>query len=368
MSEARELREAGATFERVFESIIAPLVLGGTITPEKPIGARRAVKLTEWTASPQNADLLSRVQLVRVRRARSLSPIGHMDPPSGTEVAMGAVLHDILQATHPGFLSLFRKNTPRRILSLAESALQKIPPPARLSEALLRHTLFARMFSIERKDVVVRWWTGSATFLGEEPSARLLAWPEVRRVHQQITERGLDALPETGSIDRDLYERVLRAFLSRTPLTDWASCDRSYPAFQFTSENVALITSIAGRSIVLRSLARKGPQAIDAALGRATRTLLEKKAWQAVSHMTDLLAERALGNAEVQAIGRNAPPLDMSDKDAAFARCAGALAAKKWLSGHATFRPTELRAILAILDAEAHSQAAAEVHRAFSAT
>lgn len=367
MSPSKEMRETGATFDRVFESILAPLVLGGTITPGKPIGARLTVRLLEWTAAPQNSDLVSRVQLVRVRRARTLSPIGHMDPPDGAEVAMGAALHDILQATHPGFASLFRKNAPTRLLRLAESALMRIHPPSHVSDAIRRHTLFARMFAIERKDVVVRWWTGSATFLGEDPSARLLAWPEVRRVHQQVTERGLDSLPETTSIDRALYEQVVRTFISRSPLTDWATCHRAFPSFDFTRENVALIASAKGRSIALRALSKSPPQAIDSALGKATRTLLDRKAWQAVSHVTDLLAERALGNAEVHATARNAPPLDMSDKDAAFARCAGALAAKKWLAGHATFRAAELRAILAVLDADAHSPAAADVHRAFSA-
>ena len=361
----KETKQTGELFERVFETVVAPLVLGGTLHPGKPIGARAAIALCGWTSSPTNSDVVSRVQLVRVRRARSLTPIGHMDPPAGTEIALGAILHDIIQSTHPGFASVFRKNTPNRILGFAESALARISPAATVSEALLRHTVFARTFALERKDVVVRWWTGSATFLGEEPSARLLAWPEVRRVHQQTTERGFDALPETASVDKELYERALRSFTSKTPLTDWAHCNRAFPAFRFTAENLGLIGSRAGKTLVLRALAKKPSHEVDPSLGRAMRLLVEQKAWQALSQVTDLLAERALLRAEVEAGVRNAAPRDDADKDAVFARCTGALVAKKWLAEHSTFRPSELRAILAVLDAEVLSPAATEVRELF---
>src|SRR5262249_4985215 len=149
---------------------------------------------------PADIDLLSRTELARVRVARKLAPIDTLHrTPSGEEWALAAVLHDIVQSTHPGFDAVFRRNGPRRILDIVEKTLERIPSPAIVGDALSRHTWFSRMFDLTRTDTDLRWWTGSERFLGTDPPRRLTAWPELRRVSETRTPRPLMDLPTSGS-------------------------------------------------------------------------------------------------------------------------------------------------------------------------
>jgi hypothetical protein len=354
-----------ALCDRLFSSFLAPLVLGGTMRPIKAFGGKNALAIGE--RAPTDQDALSRTQLARVRIARKLAPIDRFEPaPTPHEWALAAMLHDLVQATHPGFNAVFRRGGPLRIMSVIEKTLARVPPPRTAGDALSRHTWLSRMFELARTDVEVKWWTGSETFLGEEPPARLTAWPEIRRVQQTRTPRPLMDLPTSGgAVDTSRFASVVEALLSRTPLTDLATIDRAAPLFAWRHETLTLCATNAGRTVILRALAQLPSPQVDAALGRATRQLFAAKALRAVSLAVDLLRDRALMAAEARiGLDREPDPLTLGPEhnDASFAVSAGALAASHWIAQTGGgFAENERTLLLRVLAPAASSAAAREV-------
>jgi hypothetical protein len=355
-----------ATCERLFTTFLAPLVLGGPMVPGKSFGGKNVLVIGEHR-TPADQDALSKVQLARVRVARKLAPLDLFEPaPTGAEWALAAVLHDLVQATHPGFDALFRRSGPARLLTVVDQTLERIPPPASVGDALSRHSWFSRMFELARTDVEVKWWTGSQTFLGTEPPGRLTAWPELRRVTQTRTPRPLMELPAAGSaVDANRFTSAVGAILARTPLTDLATLDRSAPVFAFTRENLALVATRGGRTLALRALAVLPERTVDAALGRAARHLFAAKASRALLVAIDLLRDRALMSARARLSADKEPDLlalGPEPNDASFALSAGALAASHWIAQTGGgFPDAERSAILAVLKPAATSAAAKEV-------
>ncbi len=352
-----------ALCERLFTTFLAPLVLGGTMRPGKPFGGKQALSIGD--REPSDVDLLSRCELARVRVARKLAPIDTLArAPSGTEWALAAVLHDLVQSTHPGFDAVFRRSGPKRILDVVEKTLERIPPPKNVGEAISRHTWFSRMFELARTDIDVRWWTGSERFLGTEPPRRLLAWPELRRVTQTRTPRPLMDLPTSGSaVDPSRFGSMVETFLRKTPLTDLATLTRGSPAFVWTHENLSLVATHGGRTIVGRALALLPQRAVDAALGRATKQLFTAKAVRSLCVAVDLLRDRALMAASTRLDQDEPEPLTLGDQnDAAFAIGAGALVASHWIAQTGGgFNEAQRRTLLRVLAPAASSAAAKEV-------
>jgi hypothetical protein len=354
-----------ALCERLFQTFLAPLVLGGVMQPTKAFGGKNALLIGERT--PSDVDALSRSQLARVRIARRLAPIDRFEPaPNGHEWAIAATLHDLVMATHPGFNAVFRRSGPMRILSVIEKTLERVPPPLSVGDALSRHTWFSRLFELARTDVEVKWWTGSETFLGEDPPARLTAWPELRRVQQTRTPRPLMDLPTSGgTVDIHRFTSVVEMILTRTPLTDLATINRTSPPFAWRHETLALCATNAGRTVIHRAFAHLPDRPVDAALGRATRQLFAAKALRAASLALDLLRDRALMAAEARiGVDREPEPLTLGPEhnDAAFAVSAGALAASHWIAQTGGgFAEPERKLLLRVLAPAASSASANEV-------
>jgi hypothetical protein len=357
MADVDRQREA----ERLFESFLAPLVLGGSLRPGKPFGGELALALE--ARMPSNSDLLSRTQLARIRVARSLVTLDTISTaPTNAEWALSAVLHDAVQAAHPDFDAVFKRSGPSRLLDIAAATLERIGPPTSLADALSRHTWVARMFDITRTDIDLSWWTGSQRFFGKNPPKRLVAWPELRRVTELRTARALMDLPSFASMaDIDRFSNVIDGLLSRTPLTDLATLTRSAPKFSWTRSTIALCTSFLGRTLALRALARLPAHAVDDALGRATRALVEAADARSLLVVTHVLSERALERARAHvAEGRHDPlPGDLTSPDGALARGLGASAALAWLREHgSTLTARDLASLTHALSEEAASGAA----------
>jgi hypothetical protein len=359
--------DVGALTEHLFQNVVAPLVLGGPLTPGKPIGGKAALQL-EGDRPPVDPEKYSHVQLIRTRRAREIVAIDRLENLSREEWVLAAVLHDILQATHPNLVGVLSKSGPRRLIDIADRTLDHVSGPRTAKEALSRHTLFSRVLEVARTETELRWWTGSAKFIGTEPPARLTAWPELRRVQVTRTPHPLMTLVARGAEAQ--FAAVVAKFLARSPLTDLATCHRASPPFVWTSEVLALIASVAGRTLALRSLAREDAgesqqQSVDHALGQATRRLFETRAYANLGVVMDLLGERTL--AEVQAeLLRSATirplPLGGHSADATLVRAAGALAAREFVARHgASFGEAERRAVLAMLALRASSDEAKRI-------
>jgi hypothetical protein len=344
-----------AACDRLFERFLAPLVLGGAVRPAKPFGGL-ALKLSKGALSDR--DGLSRAELARVRIARKLAPVDGVEAePSDEEWALAAVLHDLVQSTHPDFDAAFRRQGPARILAVVEPTLARILPPRTVKHALSRHTWFSRMFDLTRTDTLVRWWTGSEKFLGREPSARLTLWPALRRVSQAETRHSLMELPDAGArVDAHRFSNLVSLFLSRTPLTDIATMNRVSPVFRWSHETLSLCATQAGRTLVGRALGRLEQNSVDEAQGRALRVLLAANATRAAAIALSVLRDRALFVASRSANGNEAAQAVATD-DAAFAARTGAIAAMQWLrQSHRAFSEAEREAILRALAVRAGTE------------
>lgn len=362
----------GTQANRLFDGFLAPLVLGGELRPGRPFGARAALAMGRERVVA-DSDLYARVQTARTRVARRLAPVDELPAPTEAEWALAATLHDLLQAAHPGFHAAFRRSGPTKVLNLVEGALGRIPPPSTLGEVLSRHSVFSRMFEITRTDTVVRWWVGSREFLGETPPPRLSAWPELRRVHIETTPRAIMDLPGAGgAVDAARFGELLSVFLTKTPLTDLASCARGSPQFLWTAETLGFLATGPGEVLASRALASlpAAGAAIDAALGAATRALLATPLAPLSGPALELLGERASAWAlSVAGRGDRPPPPRDTSAPEGYARVLGALVATARLSdARVPYGEADRARMLAVLSAIATSTAgralAAEIGKA----
>jgi hypothetical protein len=362
-------RDAGSVREGLFMGFLAPLVIGGKMQPGHPIGGKLALAM-EKERPLIDIDTVSHVALARVRLARRLAPVDRFDAIEAEEWAMAAVLHDIVQSTHPGFNAAFRRKLPNKLLDICEATLEQIPAPVNVGAALSRHTLFSRLFQITRTDIDLKWWTGSAHFKGEDVPARLKAWPEVRRVIEDHHPRPLMTLPESGgSVDASKFAGLVQAFLKKSPLTDLITAARPQPLFWWTPETLALVSTRAGRTLVLRAL-RSSPQrrSVDAAIGRATRNLVLSRAYKALGVAADFLGEKSLSEAEEQ-IAQEANEIAAdTDQDSSFTQAVGALVARRYIGMHGeNFTDVERMRLLSVLNPLATSTSAKAVEALLSA-
>ena len=362
-------RDLGAAQEGLFTGFLAPLVVGGKMVPGRPIGGKLALAMTKERPLV-DIDLVSHVALARVRLARRLAPVDRFEAPESAEWALAAVLHDLVQATHPGFNAMFRRTLPNRLLDIAEATLEQIPAPETVGAALSRHTLFSRLFEITRTDIDLTWWTGSAKFLGEDPPERLKAWPEFRRVIEDHHPRPLMTLPESGGcVDTSKFAAMVQAFLRKTPLTDIITASRREPLFWWTAETLSFVSTRAGRTLVLRALrSSRQRRSIDGALGRATRNLALGRAYRALGVAAEFLGEKSLAEAEDQ-IAQEANEIAAdTDQDAAFTQAVGALVARRYIGMHGeNFSDVERMRLLAVLNPLATSPSAKAVEALLSA-
>jgi hypothetical protein len=255
-------------FEELVTGIVAPLVLGGKLHLARPFG-QLGIGLGQGR-SLSDADLRSRIDVARVRRARLIAPIDTLPELDEHEWALAATLNDLLQVTNHELGGLFTKGRYMRLLRSIFDLCGQIPMPRDVGAALARHATFARVMELSRADTSVRWWTGSASFRGVPPPKRLLLWQNLRRVHVETQRVPLhemcDGLP---SMVAEGYTTALSGWLARSPLTDLASITRAAPLFAWSPATIALIAVPAGRMLAFRVLARQRAEHVSTALERA---------------------------------------------------------------------------------------------------
>ena len=251
---------AARRIDELFAGVLAPLVTGGELHPPRPIGASLAGRIAEladvFTASDDRA--ASAFSARRAHRARALWAVDDLPPPSDAEWRMAAALSDLLQVANPGLTGGFGGGRPARLLASIEATLAEIPPIATPLQALARHATFARLPELVRHDATVTWWTGSATFLGEPPPARLLAWPRARRVRTDARSTPLPELSRHLPALQGRWHGALAMLLARTPLTDLAWRRRAEPVTRARAELERLAATRAGKAMMDRIEAKRG--------------------------------------------------------------------------------------------------------------
>jgi hypothetical protein len=170
-----------------------------------------------------------------------------------------------------------------------------------------------------------------------------------------------------GRVDAAHVAGALGRYLTKTPLTDLATCARAEPAFVWTREALALAGAPFGRALAVRATARADAHGADQALGRATRALFATKALVAMGVAATVLAERLLMEALAAAPPKSVPAGDAAG-DVAFARAVGAVVAKDWVTrGAIPMRAEDRRRVLSVLDGPARSPQAKAAREAIAA-
>jgi hypothetical protein len=259
--------------EELAHELLAPLVLGGPARPVRPFGGALGLRLGIGRRIV-DADLATRLDVARVRRARLLAPVDTLPELDEGDWAVLAALNDLLQLTNHNLAGPLTRGRYARVLVNLRWLCDRIPAPRDVLGALSRHATFARALELARTDSAVSWWTGSARFRGERPPARLLAWREVRRVRVDEKRVLLADMPlgVTGLSPSDFTD-VLAQWLTRTPLTDLATATRASPNFAWSASTLALVATGAGRMLAFRGLAGEAAEAVDAALTRAANQI-----------------------------------------------------------------------------------------------
>lgn len=122
-------------------------------------------------------------------------------------------VHELFAACHPQAQS-FYASTPGFCQS-AEQAVRGLTRTYDASRLLARHLVLAPALHATRTDVLVRWWSGGASYYGEEPPARLLSWPGWRRVD---VERHTTPMWQLAMLEGDEGSRLARTALLQTLL------------------------------------------------------------------------------------------------------------------------------------------------------
>jgi hypothetical protein len=240
------------SMDGLFKGVIAPLVLGGRLTPVRPIGPARAETISRASGSFSAAEA-SWVDAARVRQARRFCRVDCVASLSPAQWAMAAALNDLLQSTNPTLDGAFSKRGPL-LLGKVEETLRAIDGPETIREALSRHATFARLLQIERRDTRVTWWCGSRQFRGYEPPARLMTWKRLRRVAADACSIDTPGMAAGTCIAEVTFHGVLSLLVGLSPLTDLATASRAHPQFCWRESTLALLASAPGRVLAARAL------------------------------------------------------------------------------------------------------------------
>ena len=128
-------------------------------------------------------------------------------------------VHDLFATTHPQAASFYART--HLFAKAACNEVNLLPCTLDPGRLITRHLIVKRAFKTTRTDVHVKWWTGNASFYGEDPPWRLTQWPSMRRVQQNRLTQPMWRLALQGG-DEEL--RVARlalmvALLDSSPLT-----------------------------------------------------------------------------------------------------------------------------------------------------
>jgi hypothetical protein len=212
---------------------VLPLVAGGDVRVSHVVGARELDALVRTDFSRDESAL-------RIGEARHavVSELV-MAPPEPTldeeALRLASAMQDLLFLMHPGTTAASVTRRRLRAVSTYATQLATLPLPdmdiddSRTAARVLaeRHSMLHHLFDLGRDDVRISFWVGKREFHGAEPPARLLKWPELRRVREErwrVTVVG-EAMADP------LMKPIVTAMLASSPLTDLFEPSRLEPRF-----------------------------------------------------------------------------------------------------------------------------------------
>jgi hypothetical protein len=170
---------AGATLHRFSHDFGVPFLLGRKCLIGDPLGKPGLDSVRHGLGIDTALKDACDAQFVEAALLGDVTPA----PFDHDAATLLYAAHDLFATTHPQATSFYaRTHLFAKAAALAVGALPRTMDPGRL---VTRHLIVRRAFKTQRTDVHVKWWTGSASFYGDEPPRRLTQWPSVRRVQQQ---------------------------------------------------------------------------------------------------------------------------------------------------------------------------------------
>ena len=265
-----------------------PLVAGGEVAIGKPIGGAEFEEMSRNLAHasvPIVAIDEARTEVVSTLVVRPPSFVFDVD-----ELALVASVHNLLFLAHPradGWM--VTDSAKRRVLEGAYAFASRPLTTSRVRN-LARHGLLHNLFDLSRKDVTLRWWTGSAAFVGQAPPTRLRRWQSVRRVREEVEVASFQDLlgePEIAP--------VLITLLRRSPITQLFTIDQDGPRLHWEDAAFLLRDAEICRAIAYKTVA--GDQNIS---GGSPESKVARPARMAAAF--DQMLERAPSEADVRTV------------------------------------------------------------------
>lgn len=290
------------------DRFVRPLVAGGELHVGAPIPT---ADVDRWEHELPHAS----VELVAVDEARTavLSTLVVRPPPivlERDELALAAGLHNALFLVHPRAERWSVSDRVRR--RIIDNALSLVSQPLtrNRTRVMARHALLHNLFHLRRNDIVVSWWTGRARFQGQKPSARLTAWPSIRRVREDVTVVDFDellAVPDTAPI--------VATLLRRTPLTQLLDSHPGAPPLHWEDAVFLLRDAELARAVAYRLVPDASPReqvAGPARLAAAFEQMLERAPDEAdvravTAFLVHLAALLCLGEIHLREIHAKSP-------------------------------------------------------------
>jgi hypothetical protein len=273
--------------DKWLHDFVLPLVAGGDVRVATAIGAREletALRAPELSTSTSTDGAIHRIAEARhdvVSELVMSAPTPILDE---TSLRLAAAVQDLLFLAHPGAEGAGVRRARLRALSAfaVQLATLALPPAESLDAPRLlaeRHSMLHHLFDLGRDDVRVSFWVGKREFRGAEPPARLLKWPELRRVREERWRVAVASEAMSDARERPIIVALLRA----SPLTDLLEPSRLEPRFDLLPLAPWLRQPAIARAVADRYLSA-GLSQIGGAFAAALMALYNDKDPRARSH------------------------------------------------------------------------------------
>jgi hypothetical protein len=264
--------------DKWLHDFVLPLVAGGDVRVAAAIGAH---ELDAALSAPElptaSVDAVRRIAEARqgvVGELLMAPPEPKLDEDA---LRLAAAMQDLLFLAHPGAGAVGVRRRKLRALStfavqLAALPLPSVDDPSAARRLAERHSMLHHLFDLGRDDVRVSFWVGKREFRGAEPPARLLKWPELRRVREERWRVGVVSEAMADAFERPIVSALLRA----SPLTDLLEPARLEPRFDLLPLAEWLRVPALARAVADRYLNAGLPQ-VGGAYAAALMTLYNEK-------------------------------------------------------------------------------------------
>lgn len=238
-----------------------PMVAGGDLHVGAPIAPPTLVSwAVAMDAASRETVAIDDARTGVLQRLVAKPPTLLLDPD---DVALLVALHNALYLVHPQAKSFLVSDRVRRRVIDSSLNIASVGLAITAQQALARHGLLHQLFVVRRRDVTVRWWTGSATFFGQQPPARLVAWEGLRRVQQNVTE-----VPFLQLLGQPETVPIVATVARRSPLTQLLAAVPGGPLLHWEDAVFLLREPVLAR-VIAHELAEGGAASLPQLLAAA---------------------------------------------------------------------------------------------------